>query len=99
MDLFPEIHPDKLETITPNPQCAPYASLSFNTEIAKDREGSMHNEATSKPEIKVFTDGSRIDGKIGVAAVLYRKGRSAPAKVLRYHLGSAKNSHCSRQKR
>ena len=36
MDLFPEIHPDKLETITPDLQCAPYVSLPFDTEIAKD---------------------------------------------------------------
>lgn len=90
MDLFPEIHPDKLETITPNLQHAPYASLPFDTEIAKDREDSMLNEATSKPEIKVFTDRLGMEGKIGAAAVMYRKGRPALAKVLRYHLGSSK---------
>ena len=90
MDLFPEIHLDKLETITPDLQRAPYVSLPFDTEIAKDQEDSMLNEVTSKPEIKVFTDRSGMEGKIGAVAVMYRKGRPMPAKVLRYHLGSSK---------
>ena len=50
----------------------------------------MLNKAISEPEIKVFTDRSEMEGKIGAATVMYRKGRPAPAKVLRYHLGSSK---------
>jgi ribonuclease HI len=49
----------------------------------------MLNEAVSSPEIMVFTDRSGINRNIGAAAVMYRKGRHEPSKVLRYHLGSS----------
>ena len=49
----------------------------------------MQKEADSLLEIKIFTDGSAIDQKVGAAAVMYRRGKSAPSRVLRYHLGSA----------
>ena len=58
-------------------------------ETAQDRDTSIANEANNSSEIKVFTDGSGINGSIGVAAVMYRKGRQGPAKILRYHLGSS----------
>ncbi|KAF9234671.1 hypothetical protein BU15DRAFT_52337 [Melanogaster broomeanus] len=38
-------------------------------------------------EVKVYSDGSGQDGRIGAAAVLYREGK-AP-QILRFHLGSA----------
>ena len=89
LDHFPEIQPGQIETITPNPRPPAYTVDSFTTEIAQDRDTSMLNEAISSPEIKVFTDGSGINGNIGAAAVMYRKGRPEPSKVLRYHLGSS----------
>jgi hypothetical protein len=49
----------------------------------------MLNEAVSSPEIMVFTDRSGINRNILAAAVMYRKGRHEPSKVLRYCLGSS----------
>lgn len=89
LDLFPEIHPDKIETITPNPHSPAYIISSFTTEIAQDRDTSIHDEAINSSEIKVFTDGSGIDRNIGVVVVMYRKGRSTQPKTLRYHLVNA----------
>ena len=89
LDHFPKIHPDQIETIEPNPRPPTYVTTSFSTEIVQDRDASIANEANSSSEIKVFTDGSDINGSIGVAAVMYRKGRQGPAKILRYHLGSS----------
>jgi len=48
----------------------------------------MQKKVDSLLEIKIFTDRSAIDRKVGVAAVMYRRGKSAPSRVLRYHLGS-----------
>jgi len=49
----------------------------------------MQKEADSLPEIKIFTDGSAIDLKVRVATLMYRREKTAPSRVLRYHLGSA----------
>ena len=88
LDQFPEIYPDRIESIVPN-QCPPtHVNTVFTTEIAQDRDTSMQKEVDSLPEIKIFTDRSAIDQKVGVAAVMYRRGKSTPSRVLRYHLGS-----------
>jgi hypothetical protein len=87
--LDPEAYPGTLETIEP-PTRPPAYTPPLTTEIARDRQASIEEEANSEPEIKVFTDGSGYEGKIGAAAVMYRKGRKNPARILRYHLGSAK---------
>jgi ribonuclease HI len=42
-----------------------------------------------KPDVKVFADGSGMEGKIGAAAVLYRNGRMKTK--LQYQLGSQRH--------
>ena len=44
----------------------------------------MHDEDTA--DIKIFADGSGLEGKAGAAAALFRG--NLPPKILRYHLGS-----------
>jgi hypothetical protein len=75
LDHFPEIHPDQIETIEPNPSPPTYITTSFSMEIAQDRDTSITNEADSPSGIKVFTNRSGISGNIGAVAVMYRKGR------------------------
>jgi ribonuclease HI len=76
--------PDNIETITVTRR-NPKLGNPFSTQIADTRDASiaMLNEDTA--DIKIFTDGSGLDGKAGAAAALYRSNR--PPKVLRYHLG------------
>lgn len=43
--------------------------------IAATKEESKRNEAViRRDELKVYSDGSRIDGQVGAAAVMYRNG-------------------------
>ena len=52
----------------------------------------MLNEVTSEPKIKVFTDRSGMEGKIGAAAVMYRKTRAgqslkvSPGQLQKIHI-------------
>jgi len=87
LDQFSEIYPDRVESIAPNQHPNTHTNTTFITEIAQDRDSSMQKEADSLLEIKIFTDGSAIDQKVGAAAVMYRRGKSALSRVLRYHLG------------
>jgi len=46
----------------------------------------MESEAADNSEVKLYADGSGLEGNVGAAAALYRQGRQNP-KVLRYCLG------------
>jgi ribonuclease HI len=45
------------------------------TEIIVDADKAIEAIARDHPDIKVFTDGSGMEGKVGAGAVLYRNGR------------------------
>ena len=49
----------------------------------------MADELLDEAEIRIYTNGSRVDGQIKAAAILYRKDRDKPEKTLRYRLGSS----------
>jgi hypothetical protein len=77
------ITPGLIETISP-PMRPPTHQNTFITEMAANREDSIAAEAADD----VFVDGSGQDGGAGASAVLYRRGRENPGRILCYHLGS-----------
>ena len=58
----------------------------LTTEVITDTDKAIETIQNDKPDVKVFTDGSGMEGKIGAAAVLYRN-RNLKTK-LRHQLGS-----------
>jgi len=63
--------------------------LKIITEVTPDTDKAIEAIQRDNPDVKVFTDGSGMDGKIGAAAVLYRNGRLKTK--LRYQLGLQKH--------
>jgi ribonuclease HI len=49
---------------------------------------TITNEQEDDAEIKVYVDGSGQDDNAGAVAVMYRKGRVGPEKILHFHLGT-----------
>jgi len=64
----------KYETITPIKALAA-VKPDFKVTIAKSRASSIMAEKNDKADFKIFTDGSGQRGKIGAAAVMYKKGK------------------------
>jgi hypothetical protein len=79
--------PQHIETILP-PTRLPAHRNVFDIEIADNRDDSIANEQEDDAEIKVYVDGSGQDDNAGAAAVMYRKGRAGPEKILHFHLGT-----------
>lgn len=79
-----QIKPDELETLCPVRR-APNRNRAFTTSIAGSREESKQLTKDDDADIRIFTDGSGLEGQAGAAAVLYRRGN--PPRRLRYHLG------------
>jgi hypothetical protein len=79
-----KIQPQNMETIK---------AVRFDTRwtpkvairITNDKDEAIANVNQDSLDVKVFTDGSGMKGKIGAAAVLYRYGRAKTE--LRYKLG------------
>ncbi|KAJ3492820.1 hypothetical protein NLJ89_g11157 [Agrocybe chaxingu] len=86
MKIF-KINPNTMEKITPT-MTPPTYRPQFETEIASSKEEAIEIEAADDAEIKIYTDGSCHEGKVGAAAVLYLKGRTEPSRTLYYHLGA-----------
>ena len=81
------IKPGLLETITTtggNP--ATRHKRPFKTETPRDKESSVKADKEGKESIKVYSDGSAQDGKVGAAAVLIRAGKET--RKLHFHLGT-----------
>ena len=62
---------------------------AMEREIASTKERAIEEEARDTAEIKVFTDGSGVEGGVGAAAVLKRKGRRG-WRIKRFKVGAAK---------
>ena len=82
-----KLNPTLVEKIPPtarNPEQV--GKLPFNIRVPKDRKSSVAEAAAAREEIQVYSDGSAIEGKVGAAAILMKRG--AITNSLHYHLGS-----------
>ena len=85
-----DVHPPTMEKILPvrhHPKWQPETTVQISDDPQK--VARQDEKAEEEDNICVYTDGSGQDGKIGVAAVLRRKGTTI--KTIKYHLGSDKN--------
>ena len=85
--MLPE-DPDRLEmipTVRINPASKQKDPITVS--IPHNKEDSKAADAGAGEIIKVYSDGSIHDGKVGAAAVLYRKGKHM--RTLRLHIGEA----------
>ncbi|KAL7277809.1 hypothetical protein ACG7TL_002174 [Trametes sanguinea] len=81
--------PEEMEKVQPTRR-HPRAKLPHSTAVAASKEAAIEDDKQWAEDggIRVYSDGSDVDGGVGAAAVLYREGRRG-CKVLRYHLGSS----------
>ena len=81
------LHPKDTEEIT-----APCHSPKWNPNVAividGVKEEAVERANKAQEEVQIFTDGSGFNNGIGAAAILRRPGKAD--KILRFHLGSAK---------
>ncbi|THH08969.1 hypothetical protein EW146_g8816 [Bondarzewia mesenterica] len=83
------ITPSSIEMIHPFCHHRPSTRPAFTTHIEKDKKAAISADRKLKSIIRVYTDGSAINGKVGAAAYLYREDRvGEEPKKLFYHLGS-----------
>ena len=67
------LKPEHLEKIEATRQDAKW-ELDVAIRIAKNKEKEKDEDHKDRSHIKVYMDGSGIDGQIGAAAVLYQDG-------------------------
>jgi ribonuclease HI len=82
------IKPQLIETIDAvrhDTQWKPDVKIS----IAETAEGAAHDIHHDNAAVKIYTDGSGMEGKIGAAAILYRGGRMKAA--IRHQLGAQRH--------
>jgi ribonuclease HI len=81
-----KIKPSSLETLaTTGGNPAKTHKRPFKMDIAKDKEASIKADKEGREIIKVYSDRSAQDGKVGAAAVLICPGKET--RKLHYHLG------------
>jgi hypothetical protein len=78
------IKPEKMEKIEVARQDLKW-EMKAEVRIAGMKEEAILEEGHDGAEVKVYLDGSGIDGKIGVVAVLYRNGQRKSS--MQYRLG------------
>lgn len=82
------IQPQKIETIKAVRFDTKWKP-GVKTEISMDTDHAIASIPQDEADIKIFTDGSGMEGKIGVSAVLYGQGR--PKSSLQYQLGPTRH--------
>jgi ribonuclease HI len=81
------INPSTIEKIPPvrvHPR--ERGSQVAHIDIPPSKDESKQADASAIEEIKVYSDGSAHDGKVGTAAILRREGK--PDRILKLHLGT-----------
>jgi ribonuclease HI len=74
---------EKIPTKPRNP--VQISKLPFTVRIPDSKEASIVEDRNATEVIKIYTDGSAHEGKVGAAAVLICAGE--PNQILHYHLG------------
>lgn len=88
LELF-DIDPLVFETV-PAVSRSPVFQSPLEISVAESKELAIEQEAKDKAAIRVYTDGSCINGSVGAAAVLYLAQNGVitnPFSILRCHLG------------
>ena len=78
------ISPDDIESINPARR-PPSTRIPVKTSIARSKEEAIAEHFHLPDEIQIYCNGSGYQGKIGAAAIMFRKG-SHP-RTLKFHLG------------
>jgi ribonuclease HI len=81
------INPSNIEKIPPvrvHPRTRGLQAVHIDIPPSKD--DSKRADANAVEKIKVYSDGSAHDGKVGAAAILKREGK--PDRILKLHLGT-----------
>ena len=83
-----EMDPERYETI---PAAARNPSKlgrePFKTHIPSSKEESKREDEQAPEHVKIYTDGSAHDGKVGAAAIMTKNGKKIGK--LQYHLGKS----------
>jgi ribonuclease HI len=80
-----QINPAKMEKIDPV-RHYPKWETNVTTSIAEDTKMAMLKDAMANEDLRVYSDGSMIEGGVGGAAVIMRDGEEIGSK--RFYLGS-----------
>jgi ribonuclease HI len=79
--------PKRIEKIPSKPRNpALIGKLPFKISIPPSKEASIAEDRDARETLRVYSDGSANEGKVGAAAVLIRPGE--PHRTLHFHLGS-----------
>ena len=82
-----DLNPTLVEKI-PSTACNPEhtGKSPFDIRIPKDRNSSIAKATKASKEIQIYSDSSAMEGKVGAAAILMKRGTITNS--LHYHLGS-----------
>jgi ribonuclease HI len=88
MNNYAGLKPHLVETVTAV-RMKPSWTPRLAVRIAGSKEKAVLEDEMERSAVRVYSDGSGIEGMIGAAAVLYRNGQME--KVKRYRLGPARH--------